>query len=346
MIERIQRLALKLEEPLLVTNPINVLYLTGFDSSNPALLVDPEGTARLYSDFRYAQEAREVEDVEFIEAKRALLKDLAERLTGTIGFEADVLPYSGWQTLGAGGLELVPRSGLVESLRAVKDEHELAALRRACAITDRVYGRLAEERFVGRAEAEIAWRLEELFHEEGADGVAFPAIVASGPNASKPHARATKRVIKAGETVVIDAGCTVEGYYSDYTRTFATGPLPDELQEAYDVCRKAQQAALEGLHEGLSGVEGDALARSVVEGSRFAGTFGHGLGHGIGLDVHESPRLSTESSDTLVSGNVVTVEPGIYLEGRGGIRIEDDVVIANGGVENLSGFTKELVTVG
>jgi Xaa-Pro aminopeptidase len=345
VIERIRRLAATLEEPLLVTNPVNVRYLTGFDSTNAALLVDPSGGARLYSDFRYAQAARAVEYVQFVETKRALLKDLAAQLEGRIGFEADALPYSGYQTLAAGGLELVPCSGLVESLRAVKDEHELSALRRACEITDRVYSRLAEEKFIGRAEAELAWRIEQLFHDAGAERAAFPIIVASGPNASKPHAHATHRRIGAGETVVIDAGCVIEGYSSDYTRTFATGPLSAELKDAYAVCLEAQQAALGGLRAGMSGVDGDALAREVVDGSRFAGTFGHGLGHGLGLEVHESPRLSTESSDTLVGGNVVTVEPGIYLEGVGGIRIEDDVVIADGGIENLSGFTKDLISV-
>jgi Xaa-Pro aminopeptidase len=345
VIERIQRLANRLDEPLLVTNPVNVRYLTGFDSSNPALLVDPDGTARLYSDFRYAQAARAVEDVEFVETKRSLLGDLAQRLEGRVGFEADSLSYAGWQTLSAGRLELVPRSGLVESLRAVKDVRELDAIRRACAITDRAYAQLAEEPFVGRTEAEISWRLEQLFREEGADAIAFETIVASGPNASKPHARATQRRIEAGETVVVDAGCSIDGYMSDYTRTFATGPLPQELADAYAVCLEAQRSALDALRDGMSGVEGDALARQVVEASPFAGTFGHGLGHGLGLDVHESPRLSTESPDTLAPGNVVTVEPGIYLEGRGGIRIEDDVVIVEGGIENLTGFTKELVTV-
>jgi Xaa-Pro aminopeptidase len=345
MTDRLARLAASLEEPLLVTNSVNVRYLTGFDSSNPALVVEPGGSAKLYSDFRYAEAGREVVGAEFIETKRSLLKELAERLEGRIGFEADSLPYSGYETLGKGGLDLVPRSGLVEALRAVKDDTELAALRRACAITDRVYERLSEEQFIGRTEADIAWRLQELFHEEGADGLAFPSIVASGPNGSKPHAGATDRTIGAGETIVIDAGCLIDGYSSDYTRTFCTGALPDELKEAYAVCLEAQTGALAVLHAGMSGVEGDAAARQVIEASRFAGTFGHGLGHGLGLDVHESPRLSTESPDTLVTGNVVTVEPGIYLKGLGGIRIEDDVVIANGGIENLTGFTKDLISV-
>jgi Xaa-Pro aminopeptidase len=341
---RIGRLREALEEPLLVTNPVNVRYLTGFESSNAALLIEPD-RARLFSDFRYAEAASAVEGVEFEETKRALLRDLSGRLSGRIGFEADHVSHGGWQTLGSGGVEPIPRSGLVEVLRAVKDEDELDALRRACAITDRVYELLAEEDFVGRTEREVEWTLAQLFHGEGAQKVAFEAIVASGPNAARPHARASDRKIEAGETVVVDAGCTIDGYSSDYTRTFATGPLDGDLKEAYTVCLQAQAAALDGIRAGLAGVEADALARGVVDATRFAGLFGHGLGHGLGLEVHEAPRMTTESTDTLVAGNVVTVEPGIYLAGRGGIRVEDDVVVTETGIDNLTGLRKDLIEV-
>jgi Xaa-Pro aminopeptidase len=341
---RIDRLRQTLAEPLLVTNPTNVEYLVGFQSSNAALLVEQERVC-LFADFRYAEAARSVQEVEFVETERALLKALSRRLSGRVAFESAHVTYSGYETLSGGGFELVPVSGVVEALRAVKDEDELAAIRRACAITDVVYDRLAEEKFVGRTELDIAWTLTELFHEEGA--VPWPEfIVASGANAAKPHGRASDRVIGRGETVVIDAGCTVDGYYSDYTRTFATGPLSDELKEAYRVCGEAQHAGLEAIRAGVTGVDADAAARRVVEESDFKGAFGHGLGHGIGLEIHESPRMSTESSDTLVPGNVVTVEPGIYLPGRGGIRIEDDVVVTEDGIENLTGLRKDLVEVG
>jgi Xaa-Pro aminopeptidase len=342
---RIQRLREALEEPLLVTNGVNIRYLTGFSSSNAALLVEPD-RFQLFSDFRYAEAAGAVEGVEFEETKRALLRDLSERLSGRVGFEADYVSYSGWQTLGSGAVEPVPRSGLVEALRAVKDEGELDALRRACRITDRVYERLADERFVGRTERDVAWKIAELFHDEGAHRVGFETIVASGTNAARPHARATDRKIEARETVVVDAGCTIDGYSSDYTRTFATGPLDDELKEAYAICLQAQEAALSGIRAGLTGVEADGIARGVVDGSRFAGLFGHGLGHGLGLQVHEAPRMSTESSDTLAAGNVVTVEPGIYLPRRGGIRIEDDVLVTGDGIENMTALRKDLVEVG
>ena len=341
---RIDRLRALLEEPLLVMNPTNVLYLTGFTTSNGALLVEPE-RVRLFTDFRYAEAARALDDVEFEETKRALLRDLAERLSGPIGFEAAFVSYSGHEMLAAGAVEPVPRADLVESLRAVKDENELAAIKRACEITDRMFDRLAGEKFIGRSERDVAWRIQDLFHEEGGEGLAFESVVASGPNAARPHSRAGDRKIQTGETVIVDTGCAVSGYVSDYTRTFATGALDGELAEAYATVLLAQQAGLEAIRAGVTGVDADAAARRVVEESPFAGTFGHGLGHGLGLEVHEAPRLSTESTDTLVAGNVVTVEPGIYLEGRGGIRIEDNVVVQDGGIDNLTTVRKDLISV-
>jgi len=345
MSSRIERLRELLEEPLLVTNLVNVRYLTGFDSSNAALLVEPD-RARLFTDFRYIESARAVEGVETVQTKRSLIGWLGENLSGRFGFEANVLPFSFAEQLRKAGIELVPRLGLVERLRAVKDEGELETFRRACAITDRMFERLvAEVAFVGRPERDVAWDITRIYHEEGADEPAFEAIVGSGPTGSRPHARAGDRVIGSGELVVIDTGALVDGYASDYTRTLATGELDGEMREAYDVVLAAQQAGLEAIRAGVTGVEADAAARDVIEGSDFAGTFGHGLGHGLGLDVHEAPRLSTESSDTLAVGNVVTVEPGVYLSGRFGIRIEDDVIVTENGIENPVRFTKELVTV-
>jgi Xaa-Pro aminopeptidase len=342
---RIERLRESLEEPLLVTNPVNIQYLFGFKSSNAALLVEPD-RARLFTDFRYSEAARAVEGVEFEETKRALLKDLAERLSGPVGFEADFVSYSGYETLRAGSIEPIPRRALVERLRAVKDEEELAAIARACEATDRMFERLVEERFVGRTERDLAWTVGQLFREEGADAVAFETIVASGPNSARPHSRATDRQIGRGETVLIDTGCVVNGYASDYTRTFTTGFVDGEIKRAYAVVLAAQQAGLDALRAGVRGVDADAAAREVVDATVFAGTFGHGLGHGLGLEIHEAPRLSPESTDTLEAGNVATVEPGIYLEGRAGIRIEDNVVITADGVRNFTGFRKDLITVG
>jgi Xaa-Pro aminopeptidase len=344
MTDRIERLRAALEEPLLVSNGLNVRYLVGFESSNCALLVESE-RLRLFSDFRYAEAGRAVEGVEFVETKRSLFADLAERLSGRVGFEADDLTYSRYASLAAGKAELVPRYGLVEGLRLVKDDGEQEAIRRASEVTNQAYERLAAEPFVGRTEQDLAWRMDELFHELGADEPAFATIVAAGPNAARPHANPGERVIEPGQTVVVDAGARVGGYCSDCTRTFATGPLPDRLVAAYATCLAAQLAGVEAVRAGVTGIDADAAARSRIEESGLGEAFGHGLGHGVGLDVHEAPRLSRESSETLAAGSVVTVEPGIYLQRLGGIRIEDLVIVRDGEPEVLTAFTKELVTV-
>jgi Xaa-Pro aminopeptidase len=343
MTNRLIRLAERIDDPLLVTEPTNVRYLTGFASSNAALLVERD-RVRLFTDFRYWGAAQDVPDVEPVLTKRNLIGELAETLGGRIAFERS-LRYGHYETLRDGGLDLVPTSGAVESLRAVKDDDELAILRRACAITDRVFERLTDVRFVGRTERDVAWDLAQLFHEEGGQGLAFESIVGSGPTGSRPHARAGDRTIGTGELVVIDAGCTVDGYASDCTRTFATGPLDREAKEAYETVLLAQQRALDGIRPGISGVDADALARGVIDESPFSGAMGHGLGHGLGLDVHESPRLSKESTDVLEPGNVVTVEPGVYVDGRFGVRIENDVVVTANGMESLTGFRRDLLEV-
>jgi Xaa-Pro aminopeptidase len=341
---RVERLRAKLDEPLLVTDAANVRYLSGFQSTNAALFVE-DGGVRLFADFRYAEAGRKVTGVEFVETRRNLLGELAELLSGRVAFEAPALTYAGYETLAGGGLELVPTRGLVEGLRAVKDDQELEAIRGAAAIGDAAFARLAEERFVGRTERELAWRMEQLLHDEGAHGLSFPVVVAAGPTGAAPHAKPGDRAVEAGETVVVDAGAVLDGYCSDCTRTFATGELPEELAHAYRVCLEAQLAGLGAVRAGVSGVDADAAARTVIEEAGFGEAFGHGLGHGIGLVVHEDPVLRRESTDVLEPGNVVSVEPGIYLSGLGGIRIEDLVIVTDDGAEVLTPFTKELVTV-
>jgi Xaa-Pro aminopeptidase len=345
MNERIERLRGKLDEPLLVTEPVNVLYLSGFQSTNAALLVE-EGAVRLFADFRYAEAGRKVPGVEFTETKRNLLAELAELLEGRFAFEAGSLPYAGYETLAAGGIQLVPTRRVVEGLRAVKDEAELGAIRRVAAIGDNAFERLAQERFVGRTERDLAWRMEELLHEEGAHGLAFPVVVAAGPTGATPHAKPGDRTIEAGETVVVDAGAVLDGYCSDCTRTFATGKLPEELDRAYRICLEAQLAGLGAVRAGVGGPDADAAARNVIEDAGLGEAFGHGLGHGVGLAVHEEPALRRESTDVLEPGNVVSVEPGIYLSGLGGIRIEDLVIVTDDGAEVLTPFSKELFIVG
>ena len=249
--ERVERLRASLEEPLLVTTGVNVRYLTGFNSSNVALFVDEERVL-LFTDFRYAEAARAVEGAEFVQTQRSVLKTVAETLDGNDrlrGIRVDVRRLG---DAAEGGLELVPRNGLVERLRAVKDESELAAIREAARITDQAYAAFAEERFVGRTERDLAWRMEQLFHEHGAHGIAFELIVGSGPTGALPHGRPTDRVVEPNTTVVVDAGCVFGGYNSDCTRTFATGDLPDDLAQAYDVCLRGQLAGLDAMRAGVS----------------------------------------------------------------------------------------------
>ena len=323
---------------------MNVRYLTGFESSNAALLVEPE-RVRLFTDFRYAERAREVEDVEVVETARYLYSDLAELLNGTVAFEADALTYANYEFLREGGVELVPRRGLVESLRAVKEPEELDAIRRATEVTDRTYERLAEERFAGRTEKELVWAMHQLFHECGADGLAFEIDIASGPTAASPHAVPGDRVVGEGDLVLVDAGAIVDGYCSDCTRTFAVGEVSDSLREVYEVVREAQQAGIDAVRAGVAGRDVDAAARTVITEAGYGGNFGHGLGHGLGLLVHEAPALRPEWEEALAVGNVVTVEPGIYLSGVAGVRIEDLVVVTEEGCEVLTSFPKELMTV-
>jgi Xaa-Pro aminopeptidase len=343
--DRIDRLRAKLEEPLLVSDAANVRYLSGLASSNAALLVEAD-RVRLFTDYRYAESARAVEGVEFVEAKRDLFQTLSELLSGRIGFEGSSLTYERYARLHAGGIDPVARYGLVEELRVVKDEDELDSIRRAAQIADIAFERFVDEGdFVGQTEAALAWRLERFLHDAGAGGVSFSVLVASGPNAAKPHTVPGGRRLERGETVVVDWGCMVDGYASDCTRTLATGSLPEELMQAYEVCLDAQLAGLDAVTPGASGPGVDAAARDRIEAAGFGDAFGHGLGHGVGLLVHEDPRLAQESRHTLAAGNVVTVEPGIYLSGLGGIRIEDLVVVREDGPEILTTFTKDLLTV-
>jgi Xaa-Pro aminopeptidase len=351
MNERIERLRGELgglgAATFLVTNSVNVRYLTGFDSSNAALLVSGDRLA-VATDGRYVQAAQALDGIEVHAADRDVLGWLGGRLgdlaESPIAFEADTVTVAGHQALSANGTRLLPATGVVLRLRSVKDEEELEAVRRAARVTSAAYEKLAREPIVGRTEADVAWTMEQALRAEGAEGLAFPVIVASGPNSALPHHHPGRREIGAGETVIVDAGALVDGYCADCTRTFATGPLPDELQQAYALCRSAQERALAAVRAGASARDLDAVARLQIEESGLAPVM-HGLGHGVGLEVHELPVLRPTSEDVLAAGNVVTVEPGVYLAGRGGVRIEDLAIVGEEGPEVLTTFTKDPVTV-
>jgi len=343
---RLERLRQRLDGRLLVTNPVNVRYLTGFQSSNAMVLVDPDGVTQLFTDFRYFESAQAVEGVEAVLGKRFLALDLAERLKGTVRFEADHLTYAEVEQLRGHRLKLEPTSGVVEALREVKDEGEIALIGRAARAAERAFEALTAETWVGRSERELAWRLRQLLHAHGVDHLAFDTAVHAGVNGSHPHGEPTDVLIETRMLVTVDWGARVEGYRSDCTRTLGTGEVPARLREIHEVCLRAQEAAVAGIRPGMTGEEADALARTVIDEAGYGEHFGHSLGHGLGLDVHETPRLGEGSTAVLEVGNVVTIEPGIYLPGVGGVRIEDLAVVREDGVELLTTFRKDLIHVG
>ena len=351
---RLQRLASLLDEPLLVAGPpyvlggqANVRYLSGLQSSNSAVLVEPDGSATLYTDFRYANRARSLDGVEVTEVARGLIPAVGALLSGRrIQFEEQHLPHALYRALVEAGVDAVPSAGLVEGLRAVKDTEEIAIMRRASALSDEVFAALANERFSGHSEKELAWWIERNFRERGAEGVSFEAVVAAGATAETPHAMPGDDPIEPGVLVTIDAGCVVDGYCSDCTRTFAVGDVSERLQELHALCLEAQLAGLAAVAPGVHGRDADAASRTLIEAAGLGHAYGHGMGHGVGLQIHEAPTLRPESEDVLAVGNVVSVEPGIYLPEEGcGVRIEDLVVVREDGAERFTQFTKELLTV-
>jgi Xaa-Pro aminopeptidase len=332
---------------LLVTELVNVRYLTGFGGTNGACLCG-EGVRVFFTDFRYTERAEsEVEGWDVVTVADDWLGGISGRFSGSVGFEDDhvsVRLLKRIEEKAPGGVETVPAGGCVERLRRVKDGGELTAIAAAAELADDVWRWSLEQGLAGRAEREVAAAAEARIRELGAEP-SFPAIVAAGPNGALPHAEPGEREIGAGELVVFDMGAKLDGYCSDGTRTFATGEPGDRAREVYDTVLAAQAAALEALAAGASGEAVDAVAREPIEAAGHGDRFGHGLGHGVGLEVHEAPRLSQRSEDTLAAGEVVTVEPGIYLQGELGVRIEDLVVVTEEGHRNLSGLPKDLEVV-
>ncbi len=335
-------------ESFLVTNPVNVLYLTGLESSNAACVVRSDEVV-VATDGRYIESARVLDGVEVVQAERDLPGWLGKRLgdltQGSLAFEADHVTVTQHEPLAASGVELVPTTALMRRIRAVKEADELERIRAAADVNTAMIRRLADERLVGRTEIDVAWWIVRALGEEGADGLAFDPIVGAGPNAARPHHHPSDRPIGPNETVIVDSGAILDGYHSDSTRTFATGPLPEKLAEAYELCHRAQAKALEAVRPGANTKQVDGIARSEIQSSGVAPVL-HGLGHGLGLELQELPFLNDAYDAELEPGNVVTVEPGVYLAGEGGVRIEDLVIVTNNGPEVLTGFTKELTTLG
>jgi Xaa-Pro aminopeptidase len=352
-VSRADRLVALLEERsldcVLVTNLVNVRYLTGFTGTNGACLVSPEERL-FFTDFRYVERAcSEVRDFERVECGRDLLGDVAARLRGRAGFDDAHVSVRAHRRLvekAGDDVELAPAGGLVERLREAKDEGELRAMRAAAEIADAGYAEVRERGLTGRTEREVALSMVRRMEDLGAEGPSFPPIVAAGAQGALPHAESRNVEIPAGTLVVVDAGARVDGYCSDCTRTFATGPLADAAIEVYELVRRAQEEALAAARAGVARREVDGVARRIIDAAGQGERFGHGLGHGVGLEIHEDPRLTRVAEGSLSEGNTVTIEPGVYLPGSFGVRIEDLVAITADGAEVLTAFPKELVTVG
>jgi Xaa-Pro aminopeptidase len=336
-------------DALLVTHLPNIRYLTGFTGSAALLLLRAEG-ATLITDFRYAVQAPvEAGTAAAVEVDQKSVWDRLGRVLATtapasLGIESQAITVRDAERVG--GLtraRLVPTSDLVERLRAVKAPEEIAAVRSAAGLAQEALGEVLPTVRVGLTERDVAAALESALRRRGSEWHPFPTIVASGPRAALPHARTSARPIEAGDWLLLDFGAQVDGYCADLTRSIVVGRADERQRTVYELVREAQRRALEHLRAGMTGREGDALAREVIAARGFGDAFGHSLGHGLGLEVHEAPRLAPTAEAALPLHAVVTVEPGIYLPGWGGVRLEDDVHLGPNGAELLSDARTELL---
>ncbi len=338
---------------MLVTAIVNVRYLTGFTGSNGLVVVGPDRRA-FSSDFRYVEQAADEVDPSFERhlAPRDLVKAIEALLPvgpARLGFEAGHISMSDWSRLREQlpeRVELVALDGLPERLRAVKDAEEVASIRAAATLADAAFERVVGAGLIGRTESEVALALEVEMRRAGARKPSFETIVAAGAHGALPHAQPRDEEIGRGQLVVIDWGAELDGYCSDCTRTVAAGEPGGRAREVYGLVLRAQQTGLAAVHAGAVCKQVDTAARDVIAAAGHAEHFGHGLGHGVGLEIHEAPSLSQSSDGTLEDGNVVTVEPGVYLPGELGVRIEDLVVARSGGAEILTSISKQLRVAG
>lgn len=338
-------------DALLVTGPVNVRWLTGFTGSSGIVVIGAGGLRAFLTDFRYltqsAEQLDEGWDRRIVPDLQAAIPDLLDGVE-SLGFDdaaVTVKEHARIDELVGEGVELVPCGGLVEGLRAIKDEDERVRLRAAAILADAALEEVLGRGLVGRTERDVGLDLEFTMRRMGAEAVSFPPIIAAGAHGALPHASPRDVEIPAGTLVVVDWGAQLDGYASDCTRTYATGDLDPRDREIYDLVLEAQVAALAAVKPGPTGKEVDAVARAIIDGAGHAEHFGHGLGHGVGMEVHEGPRLSKLGTVALQPGHVVTVEPGVYVPGAVGVRIEDLVIVTDDGHEVLSGLPKDLTTV-
>lgn len=330
-------------EAALISQTENRRYLSGFDGEG-FLLISPD-RAILVTDSRYTEQAREqAPSFEIVQIRGEVVGWFPQVVSGLrvkeIGFEAKDLSFATHHQLSevtkGAALQLVPTEELVESLRAVKEEGERQLITKAAKLADAAFDHIASILHPGMTEREAAWRVERFLREGGSESMPFEIIVASGPNSALPHAKPTERTLAPGEPIVIDLGARVGGYSSDLSRTVCLGPKDETFTSIYALVLRAQLTAISNIEVGMSGDGADELARTVIDGRGYKDKFGHGLGHGVGLAIHEEPTLSPNSPAILREGMVFTIEPGIYIKGWGGVRIEDTVVLEGGKVKVLT----------
>ncbi|OEC00568.1 Xaa-Pro dipeptidase [Lysinibacillus sphaericus] len=333
---------------VLITNEYNRRYMTGFTGTAGVAIVS-QNDAVFITDFRYTEQATaQIKDYRIVQHEVTLLEEIATQVKAMgiklLGFEKDSVSYGTYELYkNVIQADLVPVSGLIEKIRLIKTEQEINIIKVACEIADHAFTHILDYIKPGKTELDVSNELEFFMRQQGATQSSFDTIVASGLRSALPHGVATNKVIEKGDFVTLDFGALYNGYISDITRTVAVGEPSEKLVEMYNTVLASQLLALEKVGPGLTGIQADAIARDYLTEKGYGEAFGHSLGHGIGLEVHEGPGLSKRSNTVLEPGMAVTIEPGVYVPGVGGVRIEDDILITESGNELLTHSTKELI---
>lgn len=349
---KLQKLRKALQEQnidgILITNGYNRCYMTGFTGTAGVAIVS-QNDAVFITDFRYTEQAAaQVQDFRIVQHEATILEEIATQVNSMgiklLGFEKDTVSYGTYELYkNIIQADLVPISGLIEKIRLIKTQQEINIIKVACEIADHAFTHILDFIKPGKTELEVSNELEFFMRKQGATQSSFDTIVASGLRSALPHGVATNKVIEKGDFVTLDFGALYNGYISDITRTVAVGEPSEKLVDMYNAVLASQLLALEKVGPGLTGVQADAIARDYLKEKGYGEAFGHSLGHGIGLEVHEGPGLSMRSNTVLEPGMAVTIEPGVYLPGIGGVRIEDDILITETGNELLTHSSKELI---
>lgn len=334
-------------DAVVILSPYNCRYLSGFTGTSGSLLITQDDS-QLITDFRYIQQANDqAKDFEVINQEGPMLAKINELIEQgkykKVGVEADLITYNNYQSLNTENVELSSIEGVIETIRMIKDEFEIKQIQKAADIVDETYEHILKWIKPGMTENEVNNEMEMFMRSKGATCSSFDTIVASGHRGALPHGVASNKVIEHGDMITLDYGALYEGYVSDVTRTFAIGEPKKEMKKIYNIVLEAQLAALEQIKPGMTGKEADSIARDIIKGYGYGDAFGHSLGHGIGLEVHEGPGLSQKSDIVLEENMCITLEPGIYIDGLGGVRIEDDVLVTKNGLQRFTKTSKDLI---